>query len=40
MTQNEASAGGAPTRIMIADDHPVVREGLLNSTGGALSLSA
>jgi two-component system NarL family response regulator len=27
MTQNAASAGGAPICIMIADDHPVVREG-------------
>jgi DNA-binding NarL/FixJ family response regulator len=27
MTQNAASAGGAPIRIMVADDHPVVRGG-------------
>ena len=27
MTQNAASAGGAPIRIVITDDHPVVREG-------------
>ena len=33
MTQNEASAGGAPTRIMIADDHPVVREGFAAMIG-------
>ncbi|MCU0250425.1 MAG: response regulator transcription factor [Vicinamibacterales bacterium] len=33
MTQNAASAGGAPTRIMIADDHPVVREGFAAMIG-------
>ena len=33
MTQNAASAGGAPKRIMIADDHPVVREGFAAMIG-------
>jgi len=33
MTQNAASASGAPKRIMIADDHPVVREGFAAMIG-------
>jgi len=33
MTQNAASAGDAPKRIMIADDHPVVREGFAAMIG-------
>ena len=33
MTQHAASAGGAPKRIMIADDHPVVREGFAAMIG-------
>jgi two-component system, NarL family, response regulator len=33
MTHNAASDGGAPTRIMIADDHPVVREGFAAMIG-------